>query len=160
MKKGDKVHYVVHEVHSKQPNLQGDFPWVHGLKTGRKDRDGKDEVLELTANELRVKLEGVRRTPEAHRDRVMKQLVLLRPAFTWAATVREVRTVDGRQVADLDITDATSIMTLHYDGVPIDETKSQAHSCHSAVQAAIPAPALAPAAPAAPPAEVPEKPKK
>lgn len=130
MQKGDAVFYIPHEIHSKQMNRQGDFPWIHGMKTGKKNRDGSDEVVELTHSEAALKFNGIRNAPESRRQAELKRLVMVRPATKWSAIVRDVRTVDGKQVADLDIVDATTLAILHYDGVPIDATGLVAHTCH------------------------------
>ncbi len=45
-----------------------------------------------------------------------------------------MRTVNGKEVADLDIQDATTGATLHYDGVPVDETGKLPDTCHSKPQ--------------------------
>lgn len=142
MQIGDKVNYLPHEVHSRQLGPDG-FAWVFGWRERRPGgalrKQQEDEVEELSNSEAMLKFDHLNHLPADHASREAKKLVMLRPRKPWTATVVAVNhdpKVSGRLLsADLDISDPTTGVTLHYRNVPVDELAKTPHSCHSVVKA-------------------------
>ncbi len=131
MQPGDKVLYVPDQVHARQRDRDGAYPWVFGWKTGRKviDTTGArtDEVVELDAAETSLKIAHIRRQTPARQESESTKLVFIRPNIRWQATVKLVDEEAG--TANLDVIDGTTGTTLHYNGVPIDDSGKAPHSC-------------------------------
>lgn len=133
MKKGDQVNYIPGEANAFQFDPRGGgFPWVFGRLTGRKDPADKsrDEVIELTDDELGKMLQGIRKKDAAQAKRDRDRLVMIRPKTFWAATVRGITEEADGTLVDLDIKDPTTGATLHYDGVVLDPEAATPDSCH------------------------------
>lgn len=125
---GDTVYYLPHEAHALQADRNGDYAWVMGRKIQRPTTGGRfvADVEELSGKDLRDYLELIRRHPDPERERA--NLVFLRPAKPWTAQVTAVHD-DGS--ADLDIVSPNGGITLHYPGVPNDETQQKPHSFYT-----------------------------
>ena len=132
---GDRVLYLPHANHSFNCNHNNEYPWVIGLKqnphyetnknTG--DRDIVEDIVELEEGYLhRTVLPSIFNSPNPREER--KKLVPLRPGRPWPAVVRGIN-ADG--TVDLDIASnvGSGMLTLHYNRVPLDETRSLPHSC-------------------------------
>lgn len=135
MNKGDTVNYVVGEANAFQrdPNPQhGGFPWTFGRLTGRKDPADptRDEVVELSDDELGQALQGIRKKDRSQAARDRARLVMVRPKRFWKATVRGITEEADGTLVDLDIKDPTTGATLHYDGVVLDPEAATPDSCH------------------------------
>lgn len=135
IKVGDKVKYVPAQVHARQQNRQGDFPWVFGWKTGKRVRQDNgsmaDEVIELNHGEAAKKLDHIRKQAPDRQVVESAKLVFIRPNALWSAEVRAVNLAEGRESADLEVLDPTSGSVLHYSDVPITDNM-QPHTCHAA----------------------------
>lgn len=134
IKVGDTVKYVPAQVHARQQNRQGDFPWVFGWKTGKRVRQDNgsqaDEVIELSHGEAAKKLDHIRKQASERQITESVKLVFIRPNVLWSAKVLAVNLADGREAADLDVLDPTSGSVLHYDDVPITDDV-RPHTCHA-----------------------------
>lgn len=134
MQIGDKVKYVPAQVHARQQDRQGNFPWVFGWKTGRRVKADNgsmvEEVVELSQGEASLKLAHIRKQAPDRQSTESAKLVFLRPNSLWDATVKAVNLAEGRESADLEVIDPTSGAVLSYDDVPISDSK-QPHTCHA-----------------------------
>lgn len=130
MEIGELVGYVPSTAHALEPNALGDYPWVIGWKTGKLARNSSgestEEIEELTGRRLQVIMETLRRQPAESADR--QKIVLIKPNCCWDATVASLG-VDG--TLNLDVKSTKGGVTLHYENVPIDETRLKPHTCHS-----------------------------
>jgi hypothetical protein len=132
MQIGDKVQYIPDECHALQRG-PGGFPWNFGWKTGKRLGGGKgDEVVPLTQDEAMLKLRHIKKQAPDRAASERDKLVLLTPNGSWEAIIKAIHGEGEELTADLDIKDPTTGATLHYDEVPLDETKSLAHSFHAA----------------------------
>lgn len=133
-KVGDVVEYLPHMCHAFNHNGNNEYPWVIGMKknphyeehphTGEKVL--VEDVVELEESRLhRHVLPGIAQAPNPGEER--KKLVPLRPTKPWRAVVRGVRD-DGLDL-DIDSNIGVGMITLHYDGVPVDESGTTPHSC-------------------------------
>lgn len=119
---GGAAFYLPSIDHATNANQAGQFPWVLGVKTHT------GEVKELAGKALADHLRWLKRqgrNPIAEN----KRLVPVRPGAPWPAKVTAVND-DG--TVNLDIQSNNGGVTLHYDGVPVDPTKQEPHSCHQA----------------------------
>ena len=131
MKVGDKVNYVPHPCHAHQFLPGTGFPWVFGWKTGKRNKDGTDEVVELNNEEVRIKLNHVRRQSPERAISENAKLVMLRPNGFWSATITALNEEGGKVTSvNLDIKDGISGATLHYRKVTIDDKGAVPHTCH------------------------------
>jgi len=129
-KAGDKVMYVPDKIHALRPDANGKYPWVLGKKvTVIKDRKKEIEIQEIGSEGKGVNafVTSIRRSPNP--AKAMEQLVFLRPADPWPATVSAIHE-DGS--ADLDVKSNQGGVTLHLPNVPADPAGTTPHSYHAA----------------------------